>query len=437
MNNTVRSRKSTKEFTACRIIRRGKIGGIVAALTLAAGLLLSIGVPAPAQQPTPNPTTPKALRDDNVGPAPASIGTDIPLTYFGPSPSQVQKELIGPYQLLKSGQLDTEAGTITLPLYRGRLKDGRKVWYILTDTTDKTNAEALGLNHAAKLNYAQVGKAVRSGVLLKDGTMIFDRGAVDFRPEHRLVSGNAPNFFPPKVAEPGSVGDADYTPLVQITNSGGHIYNAPTLAFDVDASQINFCDGNPDHRLVADVVMKICPNQPENGGGTVTVRLTHNFSFARPVLYLTTDTSDRAAAAIGGATFAPALSDLGVGRDDSFASAVERLFQITNGPMGKDNPQRQGLNSTFGDPPDANGRRLHAVNVIGGIPTIATDYSPLWDVNQGEWTPEAVRLGYRARVFEEFNILGLVEKGWLTGPGGKKFGSSGVIVNCPIVHRFL
>ncbi|MBA3508210.1 MAG: hypothetical protein H0T80_20835 [Betaproteobacteria bacterium] len=229
---------------------------------------------------------------DNVGPAPASIGTDIPLTYFGPSPSQVQKELLGPYQLLKSGQLDTEASTITLPLYRGRLKDGRKVWYILTDTTDKSNAEALGLNHAAKLSYSQVGKAVRSGTLLKDGTLIFDDGAVDFRPEHKIVPGDAPNFFPPKVAEPGAVGDADYTPLVRITNSRDHIYNAPTLAFAVDASQINFCDGNPDYKLVADVVVKICPNQPENGGGTVTVRLTPNFSFARPVLYMTTDASD-------------------------------------------------------------------------------------------------------------------------------------------------
>lgn len=70
---------------------------------LVAGILLGISVPALTQegqpanlQPGPNPRTPKPLQDDNVGPAPASIGTDIPLTYFGPSPSQVQKELLGP-----------------------------------------------------------------------------------------------------------------------------------------------------------------------------------------------------------------------------------------------------------------------------------------------------------------------------------------------------
>ncbi|BDP43698.1 hypothetical protein DAETH_36670 (plasmid) [Deinococcus aetherius] len=36
---------------------------------------------------------------DDVRPAPASIGADVPVTYFGPSPSQVQKELVGPLQL--------------------------------------------------------------------------------------------------------------------------------------------------------------------------------------------------------------------------------------------------------------------------------------------------------------------------------------------------
>ena len=60
----------------------------------------------------------------DVHPAPASIGTDIPLTYFGPAPSQVQSELIGPLQLLKSGTTDLEAGTITLPLYEGRMESG-------------------------------------------------------------------------------------------------------------------------------------------------------------------------------------------------------------------------------------------------------------------------------------------------------------------------
>lgn len=78
-----------------------------------------------------------------------------------------------------------------------------------------------------------------------------------------------------------------------------------------------------------------------------------------------------------------------------------------------------------------------ALNVLGGIPTIATDYSPLWDGNVGEWTPEAIDAGFRVRLLEEFQILGFAQNGLLTGPGGVPYGSAGFIVNCPIVFRFL
>jgi hypothetical protein len=77
------------------------------------------------------------------------------------------------------------------------------------------------------------------------------------------------------------------------------------------------------------------------------------------------------------------------------------------------------------------------LNVLGGIPTVATDYSPLWDANLGVWTDEAIAKGYRSRVIEEFQVLGLVDQGWITGPGGADYGSIGVIINCPIAWRFL
>jgi hypothetical protein len=47
--------------------------------------------------------------------------------------------------------------TVTLPLYKGKLRDGRLVWYILTDTDDEANAAALGLNFSSKLTYAGPG----------------------------------------------------------------------------------------------------------------------------------------------------------------------------------------------------------------------------------------------------------------------------------------
>jgi hypothetical protein len=119
-----------------------------------------------------------------------------------------------------------------------------------------------------------------------------------------------------------------------------------------------------------------------------------------------------------------------VGGDDSAFSAIERIFVATNGATGQGNPQRQGLDSAVrgeGSP----------LNVFGGIPTVANDYSPLWDANIYSWTSEAIQRGYRSRNFEEFRILGLAAQGHITGPNGGRFGSSGVIINCPPIFRFL
>jgi len=371
---------------------------------------------------------------DDIRPSPASIGTDIPVTYFGPPPSTVEPELIGPLQLLTAGVLDEEEGTITLPLYRGELKEtGEAVWYVVTDTTDPVVAEALGLNHAAKLAFANTDRAVRLGEFRQDGTLLFYWGSVDFSPERVVVPGNAENealpAFPPLQAQPGAIGDELYSPLVRIKNAGDHVYNAPMIAYDVEAEDISFCDGNVDHSLVHDKVVRICPEEQ-----TVTLSMTPGFSFARPVLYLSTDANDPLPAALEGATYSPGLRDVAVGRDDTLFSAVERLFTMVNGPTNvvedQVNPQRQGLSSAVlgqGGP----------LNVLGGIPTIATDYSPLWDLNVGEWTQLAIDRHYRSRVTEEFQILGLVARGFITAPGGAPFGSSGFIVNCPIVHRFL
>ena len=367
-----------------------------------------------------------AVADDDVQPAPPSIGADVPLTYFGPAPSDVQRELIGPYQLLKSGRIDHERSSITLPLYHGRMRNGDDVWYVVLDTTDRGNAEALGINYAPKLYYANVAGAVRRARLGKNFELVFDSGEVDFSPKRAVVVGDKPNYFPPKSHQPGSVGDDEYTPLVEIVNAGGHIYNAPVLAQDVSADVLNkFCDGGVDYDVVHDKVMRICPREAE-----VEIALTAGFSFSRPVLYISTEANDTLVATLEAATYTPAMKNVGVGGDDSLFSPVERIFVFVNGQTGKGNPQRQGLNSALSD-------GMTPLNVLGGIPTVATDYSPLWDLNPAVWTDKAIRQGYRARMTEEFAILGLAEKGWITGLGGKAFGSSGFVVNCPIVFRFL
>jgi hypothetical protein len=372
-----------------------------------------------------------------INPAPASIGADVPATYFGPAPSSVNPKLVGPVQLLKAGAVDSDKGTVTLPLYKGKLgPTGQSVWFVLTDTDDKENADALGLNFSAKLAYAfsPGKKATRTGTVASDGTVTFDQGSVDFSPERALVAGT-PSPFPPASATPGSKGNADYSPLVKLSNAGGHTYNAPVIAFDVaDDTLAGFCNNPPDYHLVHDKVVSICRGPGKTDNFTVTLALTNGFSFGRPVMYLSTEASDATTATLEGATFAPGLADIVVGRDDSAFSAIERLFAIANGPQNLSatevNPQRQGLNSAI---VDGHG----PLNVLGGIPTVATDYSPIWDVNLGVWTADAIAKGYRSRVDEEFQILGLASRGFLTGPGGTPFGSTGIVVNCPIVKRLL
>lgn len=326
-------------------------------------------------------------------------------------------------QLLRSGQVDVVEGTVTLPLYKGYLKGNKKtlVWYILTDTNDQSQAAFLGLNFSAKLTYASIG--ARTATFDENNDLVFDKGNVDFNPNRNIKPGTADHPFPPKSAQAGSVGDQNYSPLVQVTNAGGIVFNAPIIAFGLDESELNFPNGDVDYSKIHDEVVAIDPVKQ-----TVTLQMVNGFSFGCSLNYISLDLNDPVVAALEGATYAPLLKRIPTGRDDSFSSPVERLFSALNGPQDCANPQRQGLSAALTD-----GHRPN--QTFGGIPTIANDYSPLWDVNIYEWTPDAIAQGYRSQLREEFQILTLVQNGFLTGPGGKPFGSSGVIVNCPPVQR--
>lgn len=374
------------------------------------------------QGPGPGPIGPGP--GCNLFPAPPSVGATVPLSYFGPPPSETNQSLVGPVQLLRSGTVDAAHGTITLPLYQGKLAGTNKnVWYILTDISDSNVAAELGLNFSVKLQFSSL--AARTGNLDAAGNIVFDRGTVNFAPERKIIPGPPGAEFPPKFAQPGAIGDANYGPLVRIVNAGDVIYNAPMVAFGVDASQINFPNGNVDYSKVHDEVVAIDP-----ANMTVTINLINGFSFGRPVWYISMDTSIPLGAAIEHNTFVPLMQKLLLGHDDSFASPVERIFIATNGAEegGCNNPQRQGLSADLAD-----GSRPN--NVLGGIPTIALDYSPNWDAQLFEWTQSAIDQGFRGQVREEFQILNFVQDKLLTGSGGTAFGSSGFSINCPIVQR--
>ena len=319
---------------------------------------------------------------------------------------------VGRYQFVK-GEVSADDSTIKLPLYQGQLADGKTVWYILTDASDEAAATKWGINYSPGL--AGAAGNTRSATADSKGVWVFDKGTVDFSPEMSVTPGAAPNLFPPAAVTPGSVGDADYTPLVTVDNV---IYNAPILAFNVDASAINFCDGsNVDHKLVHDKVTAICPTDK-----TVTVALTQGFGFGRRIIYLSTDANVDVAAALEASTLAPRLNDLA-------GKATSPLFLAINGPMGKDNPTRQGVDSALSG---EGGPR----NLLGQIPGLSPKYSPIWDVSLYLWTDAAIKAGYRTQLIDTaYQLPNFAKGGWITAPDGSALKSSGPLVNCPVILR--
>ena len=418
---------------------------VLIAATAAAIMFFSAAPFAAGQEPGgllragngPGPAANESGPGCNIVPPVASIGTKVSIKQFPPADSLTDPELAGPVTLLKSGKFDlpiekftklnvtpgTHRGTITLPLFKGAVKTPtglKPMWYIILDVGDQAEAERLGVNFSKKLHNA--GDAARPATLRDDGTFLFESGVVDFSPNRQVQAGSQEKPFPPSIANPGSVGDADYSPLVR---ANGIVYDAPVIAAAVDDSQINFANGEPDYGLVHDQVISIDP-----ANRTVTLSLINGYSFGKPVFYISTESSDPTVSAIEGNTFAPRLRKIETGVDDIKRSAVERIFIATNGATegGCQNPQRQGLGAALLD-----GHRPN--NTFGGIPTTATDYSPVWDANVYEWTADAISKGYRGLLTEEFRILKMARDGYITGPNGAPYGSFGPVIVCGVAAR--
>lgn len=362
---------------------------------------------------------------DEIREAPAAIAGDLKTIVAQPSPSEVNPSFLGPVLLLKSAHLDLEAGTATLPLRRGQLPNGTKVWFILTDSTDENISDLQGLAYSPKLAFALTGKGARRARIEKDGTFSFASGSVDFRPVLGVTPGAAPNPFPPKAFQPGSVGDADYSPLVYVENSAKSIlYNAPVISQASEAELNAMCGGNIDYSKVHDKVAAICPRD-----GTVTIKMTLGFTFDKPIFYLSTEANDPLVASLENATYAPAMKDLPHALEDaSPGESAERIVVVVNGPTGKDNPHRQGLTSAL----SGEGGPL---NVLGGIPTINLDYSPMWRLFPLVWTDEAIKKGYRYRITSALQAAEMNHRGFIKSLDGGDFRAVGFIVNCPVVYR--
>jgi len=304
----------------------------------------------------------------------------------------------GGHTLFIRSAVENPNGTATLPLHRGTSR-GQTVYYVMTDASDGNFAQQFGINRSEKLANAANTGAVQK-VTVRNGVVDFP-ATVDFTPVRQVTPG--PQGFPPAAAQPGAVGEAGYSPLIQLPS--GIIVNAPHIANS---------SGQADKVVSIDAI-----------GNTVTYRETNGFQGGDPVKYMSFDASNPVAATLENVTFAPALDSLPTLNDDSTASSRATLIGFVNGQTGATNPQRQGLSSAILD-------GLDPLNLLRWNPSQGR-YSPMWDVNLARWTDAIVTAGQNLRQTDVGTAQGLADDGQLTAPDGGALTASGFIVNCPIV----
>lgn len=318
-------------------------------------------------------------------------------------------------QFLTSGKVDLVREVVTLPLHRGRLASGETVWFVLTDVSDYATSKKMGLTWASSLAKAKDLTSTRVAEMDDSGNFTFKSGRIDFSPSQRLVAGEAPNFFPPKTARAGSVGDAHYSPLVRVTNDEDIVFNAPVIAFNVGPEKISFCNGSPDYSVVTDSVASICPDK-----GTVDLKLRFGFANGKHLRYLSFDANSEESATLESSTFAPAESDI------LQSGATEVIYTIVNGKMGAKDPNRQGLDSALnGEGP--------SLDVLAHFTEISAGYSPMWDVRLAEWTKEAISKDQRKLITDGDDLEAKSASGLLVSPVGGPVKTTGNLVNCPVV----
>jgi hypothetical protein len=357
-----------------------------------------------------------------LGSVPGSTAFAAPQTL---NCAPVQSQLSIPNQLESAVNLDKVNHTVTLPVYKGVSGDQR-VWFVLTDTSDLNEAVRLGINWSPKLanglGTAAVQRATLSGSQLSQSSVVHFPGTVDFSAPREVIPG--PDFFPVLPGtHAGPVGDNNYSPLFTFGN--GIVYNGAQIAND---------SGTHPKLLSLDKAQR-----------EATLRLTEGRYLDRQVLYLSTESSDTVVAALENATFAPNLAAAPQrGSDFCSNSASEAIIPIVNGPVGANNPQRQGLQSAVagqGDPLNIIREEPECSDPSNPAVCSALQYSPLWDVTPVAWTQAAINAGLRTRLTSHQTVEALFNQGELVNfnPSGPEqmdpeiqgLRALGAVVNCP------
>lgn len=308
--------------------------------------------------------------------------------------------------------------TVTLPLFRGLSPKGGSVYYILTEASDFAVARQLGINFAPKMKHV-IGTAGAQNVALENGLIKF-KGDVDFSPTYDVLAGS-PEAFPPKVAKPGAVADAEYSSLVVMPS--GVVLNAQI---------VHNATGSHDRLKAIDLKTM-----------TVTLSLLDGFQDGKQYFYhLVTDVSADVPAVLEQGVYAPKLALIpAFGKSEpGDKSALLGFSPVINGPTDVTGGNEQGFVASL-----LNGG-IDPINVFpfgpsNEDPSDDNNYSPLWDAHVVVWTDEAVKANKVRRIVSFEDLKGLVEAGLVKSANTEGVGNPwlygikplNVTINCPVI----
>jgi len=346
---------------------------------------------------------------------------------FGPNSFFTGENVQGPTSFQENPP--TSKPTVTFPLRQGIAGNpGHSIYYVITDASDQTVAEDLGVNYTPKLANAGGSAGVQHSSST-DPTAISVPGDVDFSPTRVLVP--SATGFPPISAAPGAIGKNGYSPLVQLPS--GVVINAPQIGDGANTR-------GADKAHWADKVVSV-----DAVSRTVRYDITNGCYEDQSVHYVSFDASAAGPAAIEDVTFAPALGNVpfaDCGTNDINVTgpfikpgcARESLIAFTNGQTGRDNTQRQGLNAAILD-------QESPLNILEDVPNSGGqfNYSPMWDIHLVQWNdsvPPSSRLRQTSFATAEALVGKQAQSITATGTLSDTFQATGFIVNCPLMSIF-
>jgi hypothetical protein len=238
-------------------------------------------------------------------------------------------------------------------------------------------------------------------------------GNVDFSPEYKVVPGDPPSYFPPKVANPGAVADDKWSSIVVLPS--GLVLNAQIVA--------NASGHHPRVKAI------------DTDNLTVTLSILDGVQGGNQYFYhLVTDASVPIAAVLEKGVLAPRLAKIPEFGESlpGEKSALLGFSPVLNGRTDKGSGEDQGFSTAL-----ANGG-IDPINVFpigpdNDNPSRENNYSPLWDAHVSMWTQAAIDAGKVHRIHSMDEQKSLIREGFQADrrdhqlPGGRATGSASAV----------